>query len=138
MIRHLTLLVGILGGLWVGCSPKRVDTPEAVRQAVVEYLTGRAGLDLKSMDIQVSSVQFRGDEAEAVVRFRAKGSSDPNSSLELRYTLRREGPRWRVVGRSGSGAAHPGGIGDRSQPLPNPPLPPGHPPISGSTGDNRR
>jgi hypothetical protein len=86
------------------------------------------------MEVDVASVTFRGEEAEAVVSFRPKGSTDPVSMMQMRYTLERQGGRWIVKTKQGAGGgAHVGveGAADPHQNLGQPAgaLPPGHPPL---------
>lgn len=120
-----------------GCN-RNVETAEAVRQGVITHLSGRAGLDIGSMDVEVASVAFRGDEADAVVSFRPKGSTDPASVMQMQYTLERQGSRWVVKTKKGAGggaheglelpgAPHPG-MGE-----PSGSLPAGHPPVGEAT-----
>jgi hypothetical protein len=106
-----------------GCS-KEIQNKEAVRQGVMQHLTGRAGLDVSSMDVEISSVMFRDNEAEATVAFRAKGSTDPASSMSMKYTLERKGNQWVVKSKAGM-AGDPHG----ATPSPGGELPPGHPPM---------
>ena len=77
---------------------------------MVEHLTKKAGLDVNSMDIEIASVTFRKDEADAVVSFKPKGSNDPATGMKMNYTLERKGDQWVVKGRSGMGA----GMGDKN------------------------
>ncbi len=129
--------------LLLGCN-RGNQTPEAVRQGVIDYLAKRSDLDMSSMQIDVTSVSFRQNEADATVSFRPKGSG-AGSGMQMRYTLERQGNRWVVKGRgqSAAGAAPhggnpgqmPGAPGGMQQPGSGPmggALPPGHPPMSGS------
>lgn len=119
--------------LLVGCA-KDIQSKEAVRQGVIDHLSGRAGLDLGSMNIEVTSVTFRGDEADATVSFQAKGANDPASGMQMQYTLERKGNRWAVKAKAGAGGGmhgeggmmpeNPHGAGE----APSGDLPPGHPP----------
>jgi len=114
--------------MW-GCSHD-IQTKEAVRQGVIDHLSSRKGLDLdlRSMDVDVSSVAFRANEADATVSFRARGSAASGADMQMRYTLERSGNRWVVKGKADSGGAHgtapppPAGASE---------MPPGHPPVSG-------
>ena len=91
---------------------------DAVRQGVLDYLSGRSDLNLSSMDIDVSSVQFNGNKADATVTFSPKGGN-PAQGMTMRYQLEQQGNRWAVVGRQDSGhagsvapgAANPHGAG---------------------------
>ena len=120
----------------IGCS-KSIDNKEAVRQAVVNYLAKRP--DFLAMDVTVTSVSFRQNDATADVHFQAKGNDAPGAGMNLQYVLTRQGNQWVVKGRAGSGNPHtgmpqgapqgglgaaPGSIGAMPQTLP-----PGHPSV---------
>jgi hypothetical protein len=126
--RHVKLLLLVPAALLlVSCSRKDIQTPDAVRQAVIEDLQARqakTGVDLSSMTIEVPSVTFNKDEARANVSFVPKGGQ---GGMQMPYTLTRKGDKWVVSDR---GAPHvegalPGAEGGA--------LPPGHP----STGDGQ-
>lgn len=88
------------------CNRRGMDTPEAVRQGVVDYLSNRSNLNISAMNVNVSSVSFRRDEADAIVSFTAKGDTS-GKGIEMRYTLTRSGSRWVVKDKSESaGAPH--------------------------------
>ncbi len=115
-----------------GCN-RGTESKEALRQAVVDHLSQRGSLNLNSMQIDVVSVSFRQNEADAAVSFRPKGSSD--GGMTMNYTLQRQGNRWVVKGRSDSGGSSHGGTGGQ-MPDNMPPgnmqpgnMPPGHPSI---------
>ena len=111
--------------LLTGCS-RGTDNKEAVRQGVLEHLSTRAGLDVKSMQVDVVSVSFRENEADAVVSFRPKGTTDAGAGMQMNYTLEKQGARWVVKAKRDSGASPHGGM-----PAGTPPggqMPPGHPP----------
>ena len=141
----LTLLICLLSG----CK-KDIQNKEAVRQGIVKYLATRQGL--AAMDVDVTSVSFHENEANATVHFQAKGDVAQGPGMTLGYVLERKGNEWVVKGRAGSGDAH----GSQSTGMPQegpsgsmgampntmPPghptapgtepqaLPPGHPPVS--------
>ena len=50
------------------------------------------------MDVDVTSIAFKGKEADATVTFRAKGA-DASSGLEMRYTLEQKSGKWVVKGQ---------------------------------------
>jgi hypothetical protein len=128
----------------IGCG-KNIDNKEAVRQGVVNYLSKRP--DFLAMDVSVTSVAFRQDEATASVHLQAKGNSAPGAGMNMEYVLARKGSEWVVKGRAGSGNAHTGlpqggsgSIGAMPQTGPGsasgsigamPQLPPGHPSAPG-------
>ncbi len=138
----LALLVCALALAPVGCNRGGgIENKEAVRQGVVDYLSSRSNLNVASMNVDVTSVTFKGNEADATVSFAPKGAGGAGQGMSMRYTLERKGNRWVVKGRADSGKnAHgmggPGGEG-AMPPMPgqNPPageLPPGHPPMKDS------
>ena len=98
----------------------------------MEHLSSRSGLDVSSMDVEVTSVTFQGDEAEAAVSFRPKGVTDPEAGMEMRYTLEKKGSRWVVKGKAGAGGGAPHGGGMESPHGGMPPsgdMPAGHPSV---------
>ena len=128
IVRICLAVLGTATLLVCGCA-RNIQSQEAVRKGLMEHLSKRAGLDLNSMQIDITSLQFRENEADAVVSFRAKGSKDPAAGMQMRYTLERKGNLWVVKGRSGSGGAGPHGEG-----MAMPGMPPGHPPAGAGTG----
>ena len=120
------------------CSHGNIDTKEAVRQGVIDYLAGRQNLNVSSMNIEVTSVTFKENEADAVVAFAPKGSG--GNPVSIPYTLERKGSRWVVKphtpGQNPHGVGMPSGESPHGAvPPPNgdtPPggaLPPGHPAV---------
>jgi len=114
-----------------GCH-KDIQNQEAVRQGVLRYLAKRT--NLSAMDVSISSVSFRSDEADAVVHFQSKSSNAPGSGLDMKYILVRNGNQWEVKGRAGGTAGGANPHGDMGGGMMNPQggagaLPPGHPPI---------
>lgn len=101
---------------------RNINNKEAVRQVVIDHLSTRENLDLNlsAMEIDVSSLTLRGNEADATVSFRSKGSG--TSLMQMKYTLERSGNHWRVKAKSQSGATPHG------TPV-SPDLPAGHPPV---------
>jgi hypothetical protein len=134
IVRFHIAVLGIAALLVCGCNKTRnIQNPEAVRQGVMDYLAKRGTIDTKSMQIDVASVNFRENEADAVVSFRPKGNNDPAAGMQMSYTLERKGDQWVVKGRAGSkgssnphgeGQAMPGGTGMGAQ------MPPAHPPMT--------
>ena len=108
--------------LLLGCR-KDIQNTAAVRQGILEYLAKRP--DLVAMDVNVSSVAFRKDEADATVFFRAK-DGPPENGMQMKYILERKGNQWVVKGRAGSGGT---GNPHQASPMSTPGLPPGHPPL---------
>ena len=127
--------------LLLGCH-KDIQNKEAVRQGVLDYFKKRP--DLMAMDVSVSAVQFRQDEADAMVYVKAKGEDAPGSGMQMRYTLERKENRWVVKGRAAAAAganANPhGGPGAMQMPMPGAGsganLPPGHPHLPSQADGN--
>lgn len=129
--------------LLAGCSQNAANSPEAVRQGVITYLAGVAGLDVGQMDVEVSAVSFGEDSANATVSIRPRGSTDPAAGMQMSYTLERQGSRWVVTNRSETGSPHGegmmggegtmGGEGMMGGDTPTGEMPPGHPPMGGGT-----
>jgi hypothetical protein len=123
-------LVGIL--LASGCK-KDIQNEAAVKAGIVKYIATRT--NLSEMDVSVTAVSFRENDADATVHFQAKGNSNPGAGLEMKYSLERKGSEWVVKGRSGSGVGHAMGSA-----MPSPSgLPAGHPhiPMSPPAGDTK-
>jgi hypothetical protein len=91
------------------CNRAKQANNDAVRQGVVEYLTSK-GFDVpKAMTVTISSVEMKGNEADATVSITPTGG-DPKTGMTMRYRLEQKGDKWAVVGRAESpheGAAMP-------------------------------
>jgi hypothetical protein len=118
-----------------GCS-KNIDTTDAVRQGVLRDIP--KDVNVASMDVNVVSVSFRGQEADAVVSFAPKGGPP---MMSMNYTMERKANEWHIKKRAtgdlqkhaaqaapdaSSGATAPPLTGNETQ------LPPGHPAMGGS------
>jgi hypothetical protein len=79
------------------------QSKDAVRQGVLDHLSGRS-LNLAAMDVDVTSVQFNGDKADATVVFTPKGGN-PSQGMTLHYQMQEKSGRWGVVGTEDSGHA---------------------------------
>jgi hypothetical protein len=116
--------------LLAACGRKNIENKDAIRQAVVEYLSARqaqTGLDMSTMDVNVLAMTFERDTARATVEFRVKNSQ---AGMQLNYTLDRKGDKWVVEARQDGGEGHgvvqpPSGSGTPGTGQ----LPPGHPSI---------
>ena len=78
-----------------------------MRQGVLDYLATK-GMTAAAMDINVTSVKFNGDKADATVSFAAKGTGA--GQMAIQYHLEQKDNKWVVVGRTdanqhGAGAA---------------------------------
>lgn len=118
------LLPFLFALLLVGCN-RGLDTKEAVRQGVIDYLSARSNLNMSSMNVDVVSVAFRGDEADATVSIRPKGG-DAAAGMAMRYTLEKKGNRWVVKGKGSGHAGAESGMGSGGA---GGTMPPGHPAV---------
>jgi len=89
------------------CS-RGINSKSAVEKAIESHLERNSNLALNAFTTEVSDVKFEGGNAEAVVKFESKQA--PHMSVQVRYTLRREGDHWVVQSSSGMGGSpHSGG-----------------------------
>jgi hypothetical protein len=115
------------------CARKNIENKDAIKQAVIEYLGSRqaqTGLDMSTMDVDVSAMTFERDTARATVSFKIKNS---DAGMQLNYTLDRKGDKWVVQARQDNGGGHSVVLPDGSGPAGA--LPPGHPatPLPGAS-----
>ncbi|MBL8176959.1 MAG: hypothetical protein JNK48_19960 [Bryobacterales bacterium] len=132
MPKQLLLTATLLLAL-VGCSKPPAQDKTSVQKALVDYLAGRSGISVDSMDIEVTSVTFRGNEADAQVTFKAKGSTDASNLMQMKYVLEQKDGKWTVKGRSGMSDHGGPGQAAPGQAAPQggmPAMPPGHPPTT--------
>jgi hypothetical protein len=124
------LAVIVVMGACVACK-RGIDSQEAVRQGVIDYLSKQSNLNISAMNVEVVSVSFRQNEADAVVAFTARGAS-PGQPMSWRYTLERQGDHWVVKNRAEAGAPHgtggPNPHGAAGAPAAGE-MPPGHPTV---------
>jgi hypothetical protein len=145
--RYFPLLFAFACVLLPGCGNRGVQNEAAVRQGVIDYLAQRSDINLSTMQVDVTSVSFRQNEADATVSFRPKGGgAEAGAGMQMRYTLERKGSKWVVKGRGRSGTgSSPHGAGAMPPGAgPGRPaeggakegsgLPPGHPPLGSSPG----
>ena len=92
-----------------------------MKQGVIKYLAKRP--DLTAMDVTMSGVSFRKDEADATVYLQAKGGPAAGGGMQMKYVLERKGNEVFHGPRSAAlpGTENPHGAGG------GPALPPGHP-----------
>lgn len=121
--------------LFLGGCKKNIQSNEAVKKGVIEHLSKNSGLQISGMDIEVSSVTYRDNEADALMSFKPKGG-DAASGMQMRYTLERKGNEWVVKSKADSGMGHGGAMppaGAAGE------MPPGHPPTgSGAAPDTKK
>jgi hypothetical protein len=93
----------------VACN-RGTQSNDAVRQGILDHLgQAKSGLNLPGMDVKVTSVQYKGEEADASVSITAKGG-DPAAGMLMNYHLRQQGDKWVVVGRQDGGASPHGAL----------------------------
>lgn len=117
-MKSATILLAAL--LLAGCS-KNIDTTEAVKDGIVKDISKK--VDIASMDINVDSVDFRENEADATVSFTPKGGGR-SQAMTMSYKLERQGDEWHIKSRSMQGHAQQTGQPGQTA------LPQGHPTAS--------
>jgi hypothetical protein len=120
------MLTGALALLTACSGGAKLENEPAVRQALERYLSSRPNLNMQGMDLQIAGIQFRGQQAQVDVVFKAKGGGDtPGGTMSMRYTLNRRGDQWEVEPQSSAhgGAAPPAPSSAPAE------MPPGHPPV---------
>jgi hypothetical protein len=156
VIRPTLIAAAAMSLVLLASCNKDIQNQEAVRQGVMSYLSKRS--DLLAMDVSVTSIAFRQDEATAQVHFQAKGNSSQAAGMTMQYVLERKDGQWSVKGRTGAGAAHgASGPGVNSVPgqgalpgqldgMPRIPaprggsasLPPGHPAVNPDSANQQK
>ncbi len=114
--------------LLVGCA-KDINNSAAIRQAVIDHLAARQGLDLNlsNLTVEVTALNMRPNDADATVSFVPRGGGGGGGGMTMKYTLEKSGGKWVVKAKKDSGNPH-------GESVPTPPsgeLPPGHPPMPG-------
>ena len=103
-MRFLTTLT--LGLCLAACNRGNGDKA-AIRQSVMDYVAGR-GISVAAMNIDITSVQFNGNHADATVTFSPK-NGPAGSGMSMNYQLEQQGGKWVVMGRKDVGGPHGGG-----------------------------
>lgn len=123
----------------IGCNGAKQDK-EAVRQTVIEHVTKNSGLNMADMDVQITSLNFHGKEADVTAAFQAKAGGAP---VQFRYNLEDQNGKWVVKGKAMPASGMHDGTGGPQGPGGNdatPPsaLPPGHPSIPQQGGGSSK
>lgn len=92
------LFAGVACALLLGACAKNIDNKEAVQDGVRKGVAKR-GIDPNQMDVNVTSVQFHGNTADATVQFAAKGQP-VGGGLTVNYQLERVKDEWVVKARA--------------------------------------
>lgn len=98
----------LLLGLSLAACNRGLQNNEAVRQGVLDRLAQR-GLNVGGMDVNLKSVKYNGNEADATASITPKGG-DPAAGMSMNYHLRQQGNKWVVVGTQDSGGSPHGGM----------------------------
>ncbi len=117
----LVATLALLSCALSGCN-RASQSKEAIRQSVIDYVSSK--VNVGAMDVDVTSIAFKGDEADATVAFRVKGA-EPGPGLEMRYTLEQKSGKWVVKDKAEAGGS-PHGAAARGAGA----LPPSHPPLA--------
>jgi hypothetical protein len=125
-------LATILGALLLftaACKSKTNDK-DAIRNGVLKHLASLNMLNMANMDVTVTQATINGNQAQAQVEVRAKGTDPAAGAMQLTYSLEKRGEEWVVLkGTPTGGMAHPA---PGEAPPPN--LPPGQPGAGGTSG----
>ncbi len=135
----------LLLGAGAGCKRGGACSEEAARQSVIDYLSKRGNLNVAAMNVSVTSLVCRANDADVTVAFTAKGGN-AGQPMSFPYTLEREGDHWAVKAKPQAGGNPHGGAGGATEPggalpaghpatggamEPGTALPPGHPAVGG-------
>jgi hypothetical protein len=83
----------------VACkSANQSQNTDAVRQGVNDYLTSK-GLNMKGMDVNLSSLKVNGNQADVTASFSVKGTAQV--AMTMGYHLEKQGDKWVVMGSQG-------------------------------------
>jgi hypothetical protein len=122
------LMATVLGVALVGvaCNRHSENTQEKeVRAALETHLQQKGNLAMNNMTMEIQSVKFNGDTADAQVRFQSK--EKPELAVGIHYVLRRVDGKWQV--ESSNPISGMGGDSHQQAEMPNPhgAAPAGHP-----------
>jgi hypothetical protein len=92
--------------LLLGACNRENHSNEAIRQGVLDHLKS-SSVNLAAMDMDVTTVDFKGDNADVTVTFKPKGGP-PTAGMALHYRMQEKGGRWSVLSIQDSG--HSGSV----------------------------
>lgn len=104
-VRIASLLLVLLS---LAACNRGTQSKDAVRRGVLDYLASK-GLNMGGMNVDVTSVQFTGDRAEASVSITAKGVQ--GGGMNPVYILEQKDGKWAVTGRKDTPGEAPHGGG---------------------------
>jgi hypothetical protein len=87
------------------CGNRGLHSDQAVRQAIEAHLKTRSNLMMAKMTLEVESVKFSGDTAEAVVKVHSKDDADV--AVSVHYSLKLADDHWEVVSSSSANGTSP-------------------------------
>jgi len=114
----MSLLVLGLAGSAACNRSSGVHSKAAVQEAIEEHLKQQPNVVFQNMTVEVGEVAFRGDTAEAQVKFRSKQA--PNMAVGVQYKLRRSGNGWKVESTSTTSMPGTTPHGNTAGPTPSP------------------
>jgi len=88
------------------CNSARKNN-DAVRQGVIDYLAQR-GLNVQGMDVSITNLEAKGNQADATVSIVPKGG-DKAQGMSMKYHLEQRDNKWTVVGKESAGSSPHGG-----------------------------
>ena len=71
------------------------ENNDAVRQAILDYLSGIQGLNVQAMSVTLDSVRFDRGKSEATVSIFLKGNPQP--FMKKTYQLEEKDQKWMVI-----------------------------------------
>jgi hypothetical protein len=144
-IASLLSIVGLLV-LFGGCKKQESDE-DGIRSGINQHLASLKTLNLDAMDMNITNVFIRGNEAQAQVEFKPKTGAAQGAGMQIAYSLQKQNGLWVVQNTQALGVStqHPAPGENATSPssgsMPNfrdlvpdggnsNSLPPGHPPKS--------
>ena len=102
----IALIVGTL--LLSACSMAGgLKSNDVIKGAIEAHLKDDPHLSMTNFNTEIESVQYKDDSADALAKFVSK--ADANSAVEVRYQLKLEDRRWKVVSSTPAGGQGMGG-----------------------------
>ena len=99
-MRLFTLVVCLT--LSLAACRRSIENQEQVRNDLMEYLSSKVGLDMKTLDVDITKVNFVNHEAHATVSFHQKDDPSVNRGMVMMYTLTPKDGHWVVKSRADS------------------------------------